>query len=566
MELAGSRNILPSIVHLVRGRWFSLFASFMIMSFAGGSYVFGIYSQEIKTSLGYDQSTLNLIGSFKDIGATVGIFAGLIAEITPAWVLLLIGAAMNFGGYFMTWLATAHKIATPKVWHMCLFICIGANTPNFANTAILVTGVRNFPENRGILLGLLKGFAGLCGAILTQLYLGIYGGNDATSFILLVAWLPAAVWLVFMIAIREMNGTRHNDELKIFYRFLYLSISLALFLMVMIIVQTLVAFPKAAYVGSATVVCALLFLPLLIAARGDFAVWNQKEKSMSLNEVVVGSTMQSTISPSPPPPAISQDQKPKASCFAVIMNTPERGEDFTILKGIISIDFLLVFITTLCGFGPCLTAIDNFGQIGQSLGYPHKTIKTFLSIVSIWNFSGRIFAGFVSEHLLAKYRFPRPLMTALILVLSSIGLLLIAFHFSGFLYIASVIIGFSFGAQFSLKNAIVSELFGLKHFPILFNCAQLAISLGSYLLNVKVTGRLYDEEAMKELVSKGLHRTPGKALTCIGNNCFRLSFIILAAVAFLGAVVSIILAQRTKEFYRGDIYKKFREKIDANLS
>lgn len=564
MELVGSNNILPSIVHLVRGRWFSLFASFLIMSFAGGSYIFGIYSQEIKTSLGYDQTTLNLIGSFKDIGANIGIFAGLIAEITPAWILLLMGAVMNFGGYFMTWLATSHKISTPKVWHMCLFICIGANTQNFSNTAILVTGVRNFPENRGILFGLLKGFAGLCGAILTQLYLAIYGGNDATSLILLVAWLPATVWLLFMFAIREIMDKWSNDydynEVKIFYRFLYISVSLALFLMVMIIVQRLVIFSKAAFVGSAVVVCALLFLPLFIAAREDFPVRKLKKNPTNPDQesVIVGSTM---------PAAILQDEKPKVSCFADIMNKPERGEDFTILQGIISIDFLLVFITTLCGFGSSLTAIDNFGQISQSLGYPQKTIKTFLSILSIWNFSGRIFAGFVSEHLLVKYKFPRPLMTTLILLLSCIGLLLIAFHVQGFLYIASVIIGFSFGAQFSLKNAIVSELFGLKHYPTLLNCSQLAIPLGSYLLNVKITGKLYDMEAMKELGSKGLHRIPGKPLTCIGKKCFRLPFVILTAVAFFGAIASLVLTQRTKEFYRSDIYKKFREKkIDSNLS
>lgn len=553
MELFGSNNILPLIVHVVRGRWFSLFASFLIMSFAGGSYIFGIYSQEIKTSLGYDQTTLNLIGSFKDIGANIGIFAGLIAEISPAWILLLMGAVLNFGGYFMTWLATSHKISTPKVWHMCLFICIGANTQNFANTAILVTGVRNFPENRGILFGLLKGFAGLCGAILTQLYLAIYDGNDAASLILLSAWLPASVWLVFMFAIREIMCSRRRndrDEIKIFYRFLYISVSLALFLMVMIIVQKLVTFSKAAFVGSAIVICALLFLPLfvVVAANEEFYVSNP-DKELRI------------------PGSILQDEKPKVSCFADIMNKPEKGEDFTILQGIISMDFLLIFITTLCGFGSSLTAIDNFGQISESLGYPQKTINTFLSIISIWNFSGRIFGGFVSEHLLVKYRFPRPLMTTLILLLLCIGLLLIAFHVQGFLYIASVIIGFSFGAQFSLKNAIVSELFGLKHYPTLFNCAQLAIPLGSYLLNVKVTGKLYDEEAMKELGKKGLHRIAGKTLTCIGRNCFRVPFLILAAVAFTAAIASLVLAHRTKEFYKTDIYNKFREKrIDSNLS
>lgn len=213
------------------------------------------------------------------------------------------------------------------------------------------------------MFGLLKGFAGLCGAILTQLYLAIYDGNDAASLILLAAWLPASVWLVFMFAIRELMCSRRRndrDEIKIFYRFLYISVSLALFPMVMIIVQKLVTFSKAAFVGSAIVICALLFLPLFVVVANEEFYVSNPDKELRI------------------PGSILQDEKPKVSCFADIMNKPEKGEDFTILQGIISMDFLLIFITTLCGFGSSLTAIDNFGQISESLGYPQKTINTFL--------------------------------------------------------------------------------------------------------------------------------------------------------------------------------------------
>lgn len=81
---------------LLTGRWFMLFASSLIMSVAGATYMFGLYSNQIKTSLSYDQTTLNLLSFFKDLGANVGVISGLINEITPPWVVLLTGTIMNF--------------------------------------------------------------------------------------------------------------------------------------------------------------------------------------------------------------------------------------------------------------------------------------------------------------------------------------------------------------------------------------------------------------------------------------------------------------------------------------
>ncbi|BFG34520.1 hypothetical protein CerSpe_207930 [Prunus speciosa] len=564
----GSRKnseLLPFAVHVVRGRWFSVFASFLIMAGAGATYLFGVYSKQIKSSLGYDQTTLNLLGFFKDLGANVGVLSGLIGEVTPTWFVLLIGSAMNFAGYFMIWLAVTAKIPKPKVWHMCLYICIGANSQNFANTGALVTCVKNFPASRGVMLGLLKGFTGLSGAIFTQIYLAVYG-NNSKSMILLIAWLPAALSVVFVYTIRPMKLVRQSNELRVFYHFLYVSIALALFLMAMIIVQKQVTFSQAAYAGSVTVVCVFLFVPLGIAIREELLLWNLKKQPVDppteLTMEKVPQTIEAKEDALPSNSSKEQKQDTKISCFADIFNKPERGEDYTILQALLSIDMLILFIATLCGLGSSLTAVDNLGQIGESLGYPTKTISSFVSLVSIWNYFGRVFSGFVSESLLVKWKVPRPLMMTLVLLLSCAGHLLIAFPAPGSVYVASVIIGFSFGAQLPLLFAIISELFGLKYYSTLFNCGQLASPLGSYILNVKVTGMLYDREALKELAKKGMARSSVKELICLGSQCYRLAFTILASITFFGALVSLVLVIRTREFYKGDIYKKFTEEAE----
>lgn len=342
----------------------------------------------------------------------------------------------------------------------------------------------------------------------------------------------------------------------------------------MTIAQKYLDFSHIGYVACATRVCVVLFLPLLVAIREEYSSWKLKKKELE-------STPSRVIVEKPPLPeskapvseiielpeyssmARTQEKK-EVGCFSDIFKKPKRGEDYTILQALLSIDMLILFVATFCGLGCSLTSIDNLGQIGESLRYPQHTISTFVSLFSIWNYFGRVYSGFISEKLLLKWKVPRTLMMTFALLLPAIGDLIITFPFHGLVYVASLLIGFSFGVQMTLLFIIISELFGLKYYSTLFNCSQLASPLGSYILNVQIVGRLYDNEALKQLESKGLTRSMVKELTCIGKQCYRNSFIILACVNLFGALVSLILVMRTKEYYKSDIYKRFRDQMKAN--
>ncbi|CAA7388092.1 unnamed protein product [Spirodela intermedia] len=567
--VSGMADSLRFTSYVVRGRWFMVFASMLIMSAAGATYIFGIYSKDIKSSLGYDQQTLNTLGFFKDLGANIGVISGLIAEVTPPWVVLAIGAGMNLFGYLMIYLAITGRTAKPRFWQMCLYICIGADSQSFANTGSLVTCVKNFPESRGVVLGLLKGFVGLSGAIFTQLFYAFYG-DDSKSLVLLIAWLPAAISILFIPTIRIMKPIPGSgkSELKVFYYFLYVSLVLAGYLMVAIIVHNSVTLPRQAYDASAAVILIILFLPLIIVFRVELKSWLR-------NQELHGLTIEKQSTPAAPQPlpkvSLSEETKIMKTGWGRVVEVfrgPGRGEDFSILQALVSLDMMILFIATICGIGGTLTAIDNMGQIGESLGYPQRTIGTFVSLISIWNYLGRVVAGFCSEIFLTRYRFPRTLVLTLVLLLSCVGHLLIAFGLPGSLYVASVIIGFCFGAQWPLVFAIISELFGLKYYSTLYNFGAVASPVGSYLLNVKVAGQLYDREAEKQraagLATAVAAKAGGKDLTCIGVKCFRLSFLIVTAVTLFGVLVSLMLVLRTREFYKSDIYAKFREGAAAN--
>ncbi|XP_071906655.1 protein NUCLEAR FUSION DEFECTIVE 4-like [Coffea arabica] len=543
--------------HLLTSRWFMVFATFLLMSMSGAPYMFGIYSGDIKSSLGYDQTTLNLISFFKDVGANNGIVAGLVNEVAPPWLVLSCGAIMNFFGYFMVWLVVTHRIAKPPAWQMYLYIGIGTNSQTFPCIVALVSCIKNCPESRGVVVGMIKAFIGLSGAVITQLYLTFYGHNSK-SLILLVAWLPAAVSILFLRTIRIMKVVQQANAHKIFQNFLYSSLSLAGFLMIMIIMQNWLSFTRFEYAASGSVVLLLLiFTNFLVVVREEFDLWKSKKQVLDDHPP---SMVELTPAEAVPKP---QNQEVQVSCFSNMFTQPKRGEDHTILQGIFNIDMLILFTVSAFGIGGTLVAIDNLGQIGKSLGYPTKTIATFVTLVSIWNFLGRVAAGFASEILLAKYNFARPLMLALVLFVSCAGHLLIAFGVPNSVYLASLIVGFCFGAQWTLIFSIVSELFGLKYYSTLVSIVGGGTPLGTYVLNVRVAGHLYDMEALKQMAAKGLTRKEGEALTCNGVECYKLSFLILTAATFFGCALSLVLSYRTRNFYKGDIYKKFKDQAHA---
>ncbi|KAJ7557641.1 hypothetical protein O6H91_04G003400 [Diphasiastrum complanatum] len=574
---------------IARSRWMMLVAAFLFMSSIGAFYSFGVYSQFMKITLNYNQQTLDTIAFFSSL--YLGIIPGLINDYLGASSAILAGSGLNIFGFLMIWLAITKIIPRPQIWQMCFYHLAGANSGAFVSTAVLTTSVKNFSASRGMVIGLLKGYLGLSGALLTQIYLAIYG-NNPSAYVLLATWLPAAVYLLLMVFIRPLPQHRGENETQKLYLFLGAAVLLAAYMMVVNLVQN---FENVSHIDNeiiAAVMIVILFLPLIVVFRSDLSPQSLEREQNEDEESVEGTgggnsepslqeDSHSVSSHTPLLPEISSEDQTsnnprgEVSCRSMrryfklddfltgLRNQPSRGDDYTILQALLSLDIWILFVALTCGFGAGVTVIQNIGQIGSSLGYSQLHVTTAVSLLNIWGFIGRVGFGFASELFLQRKGVPRPLFFAVILATLCAGQLIFAFNLPGAFYVGSMVVGMCYGAQWPVMTAMVSEIFGLKFFGTFYNFAILASPLGSYILSVRVAGYLYDREANKQhAVHAIFHKraasilvqsTQKSAFLCYGVQCYRLSFFIMATFSMFACFLSLILTARTRGFYKKQI-------------
>ncbi|KAK2999211.1 hypothetical protein RJ639_023738 [Escallonia herrerae] len=375
-----------------------------------------------------------------------------------------------------------HRPPVPVMWAFML---------TFFNTANFVTGVHNFPDYGGTIVGIMKGFLGLSGAVLIQVYQTLFKGSPST-FLLMLALLLMLLTLLLMCLVR-IHPTITVDEKKHLNGFSVIALAAAAYLLILIILENIVTFPLWARLFTFAVLLLLLSSPLKIAISA------QREDSQRLSATT--SVVRTPLIDHSEPAELTVKEELTAS------NMPHVGEEMNLL------------------------------QATKSPQYTTVEINTLVSLWSIWNFLGRFGGGYISDIFLHTRGWARPVFMTLMLAIMTAGHVIIASGFPGNLYTGSVIVGVCYGSLWSLMPTISSEIFGVRHMGTIFNTIAIASPIGSYVLSVRVIGCIYDKEAS------------GEGNSCTGTQCFMLSFFIFASVTLFGFLISLILVFRTWRFY-----------------
>lgn len=568
-------------------RWLVFVAAMWLQSMAGIGYLFGAISPVVKDALGYNQRQVAALGIAKDLGDCVGFFAGSLSAMLPPWAMLLIGAVQNFLGYGWLWLIVTKQAPALPLSMMCALIFFGTNGETYFNTTSLVTCIQNFPKSRGPTVGILKGFAGLSSAILTQLYAVMHTPDHAT-LVFMVAVGPSLVALGLMFVIRPVGGHRQvrasdNNSFMFIYTICLL---LASYLVGVMLVQDFLELSDDVATSLTVILFILLILPIAIPVTLTFFSKNEYPSSVEealLVESPKGQASTSEEREDEPELILSEveEEKPKdmdslspaerrkriaklqarlvqaaARGGVRIRQRPRRGDNFTLMQALVKADFWLIWLSLLLGSGSGLTVIDNLGQMSQAAGY--IDVHNFVSLTSIWNFLGRVGGGYLSEIIVRERTYPRHIALALAQLLMAAGHFLFAMAWPGSMYMGTFLVGLGYGAHWAIVPAAVSELFGVKHFGAMYNFLTVANPTGSLVFSGLIASTFYDYEAEKQAqMLPGMGLLAEGPLKCEGAVCFFMSSLIMSAFCVVGAGLSLIIVYRTKGVY-SRLYRSVR--------
>ncbi|CAL1353601.1 unnamed protein product [Linum trigynum] len=542
-----------------RPPWVGLAAAVWVEVAAGNGYTFPLYSPALKAVMGLNQQQITILGVANDIGESVGLLPGIACNKFPPWAVLSVGVVMCFLGYGVLWLTVSQTVVGLPYWLLWIALVIGTNSNAWFGTSVLVTNMRNFPLSRGTVSGILKGYVGLSAAVYTVIYNMVLKDSSSNFLLFLTLGIPVTC-LLMMYFIRVCTPASGEDS-SVHVHFLFTqaaSVLLAIYLLTTTIVTDVFALSNAACYTLVAIMVVIMASPLAIPVKMTLFPAKKRSPPTSASNLAAAPVAEEGDSTPPTEQPLLVQSESAAYLGNFLENEdfsdvetllavgegavkkkrrPKRGEDFRFREAAVKADFWLLWMVYFLGVGSGITVLNNLAQIGSAFEVNDTTM--LLAIFSFCNFGGRLGSGVVSEYFVRSSTTPRSVWMTLAEAIMVIVFILFGLGVDGMLYVATALIGVCYGILYSVMVPIVSELFGLKHFGVIYNFVLLGNPVGALLFSGGLAGTMYDVEASKQGSS-----------TCVGHECFRVTFLVLAAICGFGTLLSIILTIRIRPVYQ----------------
>ncbi|GFR39689.1 hypothetical protein Agub_g164, partial [Astrephomene gubernaculifera] len=126
----------------------------------------------------------------------------------------LIGSLLLAAGYLGLYSAASGGL-TPAFGLVCCFAVLAGNSSTWFDTTCIVTNVRNFPRDRGTVVGILKAFVGLSASIFSAVYAAAFapaGPQGAVRFLAFLGCVPPLLTAGLTAAINLVPEAYHEPQ------------------------------------------------------------------------------------------------------------------------------------------------------------------------------------------------------------------------------------------------------------------------------------------------------------------------------------------------------------------
>eukprot|EP00667_Euglena_gracilis_P010020 EG_transcript_10194 len=495
-------------------RWVTLVYSILISICASLTYIFGIYSDHLKTILHFNQEQITLVATLGNVAQFTGLPAGLVYDVHGPHVTLFTGGCLAFTGFALMYIVTAYDYSA-NLAVICLLYGVACFSMSWYDTSNVITNVHNFPAHRGVVIGMCKAFNGLGAGMFAQVYLGFFKPNSQ-AFLLLVPFFALAVALGGTLLVNRVppSSAPAGGEGRYFGLLYGGTLLLAAYLAGTALAQELLQVSPAGSRGITLGMLALLLgfwaIPVL-AGRGR----------------------------APAEGEAARIQVKGAEAPAVVQ------ESYTLSRALRELDIWLLFLSFFLVTGVGLMLINNAAQLAAALAPPTAagaraadTRSVLVSLLAVGSTLGRLGCGALSERLL--HRVPRTCFFTALAAVHGLAQLWLAQGHPQQLFGGCLLAGLCYGGYWALMPAICADIFGVHHLGAIYNFIHFAPSTGALVLSTLVAGRLYDQEARRQ----------GSGTTCHGPACYHDAFLINAAACLVAFVAAAWLQERTRFRYR----------------
>jgi hypothetical protein len=210
----------------------------------------------------------------------------------------------------------------------------------------------------------------------------------------------------------------------------------------------------------------------------------------------------------------------------------------TLVEALLSPDFWLLMFVLFAGTGAGITLINQVGSMAKSLAAPGDEQDLDVTLLAVANCLGRMLFGAASEATAHRLSRAAWLVAACASMVGAMALAAAAT--TATLPLATAWAGFSYGGFWSLGPALLADRFGSAQFGAIYAVSSLATAAGSFSLNVGLATAVYRANI-----------ADGGGADCFGAACFRLTFLVLAALTATAAAAAAVLAVRLRSLYVG---------------